>query len=118
MSAQSRRSCRSSGSRRAVAARRQGAGLQVPALAQQRHDAVGALLGGLAHGVEDQVGVLGLLVGVVHAGEVVELAANRLRIEALVGARGARLDRGAAPDLEERLYLLARPFAALAVRRD
>src|SRR5207249_4636817 len=65
-----------------------------------------------------QVGVLGLFVGVVDPGEVADLAAHHLLVQALVVAGRADLDRRPAPDLDEGLDLLARTLPVLSVGRD
>ena len=66
----------------------------------------GRLLGRLALGLDDDLGALGRLVRVVDAGEALDLAGERLRVEALDVAPRALVERGGDEDLDERAELL------------
>ena len=86
-----------------------------------RDDGLRALLRRLALGVDDDLRVLGLLIGVVDAGEALDLAGERLLVEAVHVAARALLEGGADVDLDERAVLLdqlARLSPRLLVRRD
>ena len=64
-------------------------------------DLLRRLLGRLARGLDAELGVLRLLVGVGDAGELLDLAGAGLRVEALDVARLAVLERGGDEDLDE-----------------
>src|SRR5581483_3706092 len=79
------------------------------------------LLGRPALRLDDDLGVLRLLVRVVDAREARDLARERLLVEAVHVAASALLERGRDEDLHERAELLdhrPRPVPRLRVRRD
>ena len=69
-------------------------------------------------GVERHLGGVGRLVGVAHAGELRDLAGERLLVEALRVAADALLERRRDVDLDEVADGLARRLARRLVRRD
>ena len=96
-------------------------GGQEPDLLELGDDGLSAFLRRLALGVDDDLRVLGLLIGVVDAGEALDLAGEGLFVEALHVAARALLDGGADEDLDERALLLdqlARLSPRLLVRGD
>src|SRR5262245_38388838 len=64
-------------------------------------DFLDRLLGRELGGVEDELGVAGLLVRIRHAGEGLDLARPRFRVETLHVARLADFERCCDPDFEE-----------------
>src|SRR4051794_10835782 len=88
-------------------------------LLEEADDLARRLLGGLALGLADDLGVLGRLVGIRDAGELLDLAGASLRVEALDVAVLARLDRGLYVGLDEAaVHHLPRLVADLAIGRD
>src|SRR5579859_7187206 len=88
------------------------------ALAQLVEDEIRRLFGRVVERVDNDLGVLGRLVGVVHARHLLDLAAPGPLVEALDVPLLADLDRGRDVDLDEGADLLARPLARRAVGRD
>ena len=77
-----------------------------PSSASLPSDELRALLRLVRLGVEHELGARGRLVRVADAGELLDLAGERLRVEALGVAARALVDRGVDEDLDERRVLL------------
>jgi hypothetical protein len=74
------------------------------------------LISGLARGVADDLRVQGLLGGIADAGEVGDLAGERLAVQALHVALGQGFYRAAHEDLDEGRRLRAHLVAHVAIR--
>src|SRR5262249_30489916 len=92
---------REPGRRRGLGSSHGGRGGNQVALLEVGEQLLGRLLGRLVFGVGDEVRVLGHLVGVRDAGEFLDLAGERFRVEALDVALGTGVDRRLDVDLDE-----------------